>query len=209
MKNWLNTKRIILIILILIIISGIITVGVAGFEKSSDYTPGTRLEVYIPKGYDKQEVINLAKESFANKEISFYEIEKLNQVAGIKVKEYTKDELDNFKTKISDKYEMDKEELELYEVLVPTTRISSIVMPYVIPVLLVTVLSLVYIGIRNFKSNEKLKISLKVLATIAIVLGLYFSVIALLRLPFGIYTMPLALAIYVITLLISVNNSRK
>lgn len=209
MKNWLNTKRIILIILILIIISGIITVGVAGFEKSSDYTSGTRLEVYIPKGYDKQEVINLAKESFANKEISFYEIEKLNQVAGIKVKEYTKEELDNFKTKISDKYEMDKEELELYEVLVPTTRISSIVMPYVIPVLLVTVLSLVYIGIRNFKSNEKLKISLKVLATIAIVLGLYFSVIALLRLPFGIYTMPLALAIYVITLLISVNNSRK
>ena len=209
MKNWLNKKRVILIIFILIIISGIITVAVAGFNKSSDYTAETRLEVYIPKGYEKQEVLSIAKESFANKEISFYEIEKLNQVAGIKVKEYTKDELDNFKTKISEKYEIDKEELELYEVVVPTTRIRSIVTPYVLPMILVTVLSLIYVGIRNFKSNERLKISLKVIATIAIVLGVYFSIIALFRLSFGIYSMPLALTIYIITLLISVNNSRK
>ena len=206
MKNWLNKKRIVLIILILIIISGIITVGVAGFEKSSDYTSGTRLEVYIPKGYEKQEVVTIAKESFENKEVSFYEIEKLNQVAGIKVKKYTKEELDNFKTKIAEKYEMDEESIELYEVSVPTTRISSVVTPYVLPVTLVTALSLIYVGIRNFKPNERLKISLKVLATIAIVLGLYFSIIALFRLPFGIYTMPLALAIYVITLLITVNK---
>ena len=209
MKNWLNKKRVILLILMLIIISGIITVGVIGFEKSSDYTSGTRLEVYIPKGYDKQDVITIAKESFENKEISFYEIEKLNQVAGIKVKEYTKDELDSFKTKISEKYEINKEDIELYEVSVPTTRISSIVIPYILPMLLVTVLSLIYVGIRNFKSNERVKISLKVLVTVAIVLGLYFSIIALLRLQFGTYTMPLALAIYAITLLISVNNSRK
>lgn len=209
MKNKLNKKSVALVIFILIIISGIITVGVAGFEKSSDYAKGTRLEVYIPKGYEKQDVINIAKESFENKEISFYEIEKLNQVAGIKVKKYTKDELDNFKTKIAEKYEMDKKEIELHEVSVPTTRISSIVTPYVLPMILVTGLSLIYVGIRNFKSNERLKILLKVLATITIVVGLYFSIIALFRLPFGIYTMPLALAIYVITLLISVNNSRK
>lgn len=209
MKNKLNKKSVALIIFILIIISGIITVGVAGFEKSSDYATGTRLEVYIPKGYEKQDVISIAKESFENKEISFYEIEKLNQVAGIKVKKYTKDELDNFKTKIAEKYEMDKKEIELHEVSVPTTRISSIVTPYVLPMILVTGLSLIYVGIRNFKSNERLKILLKVLVTITIVIGLYFSIIALFRLPFGIYTMPLALAIYVITLLISVNNSRK
>lgn len=209
MKNKLNKKSVALVIFILIIISGIITVGVAGFEKSSDYAKGTRLEVYIPKGYEKQDVINIAKESFENKEISFYEIEKLNQVAGIKVKKYTKDELDNFKTKIAEKYEMDKKEIELHEVSVPTTRISSIVTPYVLPMILVTGLSLIYVGIRNFKSNERLKILLKVLATITIVIGLYFSIIALFRLPFGIYTMPLALAIYVITLLISVKNSRK
>ena len=134
---------------------------------------------------------------------------KINQVAGIKVKKYTKDELDNFKTKIAEKYEMDKKEIELHEVSVPTTRISSIVTPYVLPMILVTGLSLIYVGIRNFKSNERLKILLKVLVTITIVIGLYFSIIALFRLPFGIYTMPLALAIYVITLLISVNNSRK
>lgn len=209
MKNKLNKKSVALIILILIIISGIITVGVVGFEKSSDYSSGTRLEVYIPKGYEKQDVISIAKESFENKEISFYEIEKLNQVAGIKVKKYTKDELDNFKTKIAEKYEMDKKEIELHEVSVPTTRISSVVTPYVLPMILVTGLSLIYVGIRNFKSNERLKILLKVLAAITIVVGLYFSIIALFRLPFGIYTMPLALAIYVITLLISVKNSRK
>lgn len=209
MKKWLNKQKIFLIILILIIISGIITLGIAGFEKSVEYKAGIRIEVYIPKGYEKQDIINIAKESFVGKEISFVEIEKLNQIAGIKVSEYTQEEMETFKSSISQKYEIEKEKIELYEVAVPKTKISTIVKPYILPIMLVTILSLVYIGIRSIKTNEVLKKSFEFLITIIMTMAIYFSIIVIFRLPFGSFTMPLALSIYIITLLIAVKNIKK
>lgn len=208
MKNWLNKKRLFLIIIILIIVSGIITLCAAGFEKSNEYKAGTRIEVYIPKGYEKQDVINIAKESFTNK-VSFEEVEKLNQVAAIKLQNYTEEELETFKTKISEKYDIDIDSLELQEISLPATRISTAITPYVFPTVLVTVLALIYMLFRNLKSENKWKIIFDIIIKLAIALGLYFSLILILRIPFGSYTMPLALAIYIIILIISVNNIKK
>lgn len=208
MKNWLNKKIIFLIIIILIILSGIITLCVAGFEKSNAYKAGTRIEVYIPKGYEKQDIINIAKESFSNK-VSFEEVEKLNQVAAIKLQNYTEEELETFKTKISEKYDIDIDSLELQEISLPTTRISTAITPYVFPTVLVTVLALIYMVFKNLKSENKWKIILDIIIKLAITLGIYFSLILILRIQFGTYTMPLALAIYIIILIISVNNIKK
>lgn len=207
--NYIFKKnKVILIIISVLIIAGMITMVVTGFEKSSQYQAGTRIEVYIPQGYEKQDVINIAKESFSTKKIGFEEVEKLNQVAGIKINEYSQEELKTFKTKISEKYDIDEKELQVYEITIPKTRIRTAVEPYVFPIILVTVLSLIYILFRNLKSENKWKIILKVVATLAIVLGLYFSIILILQLPFADYTMPLALAIYIITLIILVNNKK-
>lgn len=208
MKKWLNKKRIFLIIIILIILSGIITLCVAGFEKSNAYKAGTRIEVYISKGYEKQDVVNIAKESFSNK-VSFEEVEKLNQVAAIKLQNYTEEELKTFKTKISEKYDIDIDSLELQEIPLPTTRISTAITPYVFPTVLVTVLALIYMVFRNLKSENKWKIILDIIINLALILGLYFSLILILRIPFGTYTMPLALAIYIIILIISVNTIKE
>ena len=209
MNYILKKNKIILIILTALIIAGIITMFVTGFEKASEYQAGTRIEVYIPQGYESQDIINIAKESFNGKQISFEEIEKLNQIAGIRVKEYSKEEFENFKSKVSEKYGIDEKELEIYEILIPTTRIRTALEPYVFPVVLVTVLSLIYVLFRNLKSENKWKTLLKIVLTLAIVLGVYFSLILISGLPFGEYTMPLALAIYLISLIILVNNSNK
>ena len=181
---------------------------VAGFEKSTAYKAGTRIEVYIPKGYEKQDIISIAKESFSNK-VSFEEIEKLNQVAAIKIQNYSEDELETFKTKISEKYNIEKDDLQLQEIPLPTARISTIIMPYIFPIALVTILSLIYMLFINLKSENKWKIILDIIMKLAIALGLYFSLILILRIPFGRYTMPLALAIYIIILIISVNTIKR
>ena len=57
--------------------------------------------------------------------------------------------------------------------------------------------------------KNKWKIILKIVLMLAFALGVYFSLILVLRLPFGSYTMPLALAIYIITLMMSVNNIKE
>lgn len=206
MKKYLNLKTILLAISILIILAGAITLCIAGFEKSIEYKAGTRIEVYIAEGYEKEDIINLAKESFDTDEILFSEVENSNQVAGIKVTKYSQEQLDAYINKVAEKYEIDEEEMEYYEIVVPETKISTIVNPYILPVVLITVLSLIYVIIKNFKANNRIIISLKVLGILVITLCIYFSFIAILRLPFSIYTMPLALAIYIVALLIATNK---
>lgn len=206
MKKYFNIKTIFLAISILIIISGAITIGISRFEKSLEYKAGTRIEVYIPEGYEQQEVMDIAKECFKTEEILFLKIEKVNKVAGIKVINYTQEQLNYYLNKIAEKYEIEAEEMEYYEIIVPETKINTVINPYILPVVSITILSLIYVIIKNYKSNNKIRISLKVLGILVITLCLYFSIIALFRLQFSIYTMPLAFAIYIVTLLIAVNK---
>lgn len=208
MKSMLKKNTIILVILAVLNIAGLITMFVTGFEKESEYKAGTRIEIYIPKGYEKQDILDIAKESFNEKQITFVEVEKLNQVAGIKlVDEYTEEEFEKFKTEISKKYEIEEKSLEIHEIKLPTTRIRTVLEPYVFPVVLVTIISLIYILFRNLKSEDKWKKVLKIILILSIVLGTYFSLILISGLHFGTCTMPLALAIYIITLIILVNNN--
>lgn len=204
-----NLNKIVLVVLILLIISGIIILGVKGFNKSPEYIAGTKIEVYIEKGYNKDDIVNIARECFSNKDIYFKEVEKLNQVASIKIKDYSEEELNNYKAKISEKYDIEKDSLRLYEVQVPTTQIRTVITPYILPVVLVTVIFLVYVLFRNLKSKDKWKIIIKILLILIIALGIYFSLVLVLRLPFGMYTMPIALAIYISTLIVLVNNMKK
>ncbi len=206
MKKYFRIKVILTVISILIIIAGAATLYVAGFEKSIEYKAGTRIEIYIPQGYEKDDIINLAKESFETDEILLSRLDNINKVAGIKVAEYSQEQLDTYINNVVEKYRIVEEEKEIKKVIIPETRISTVLNPYVLPVLLITVLSLIYIIIRNYRSNNKIKMSLKVLGILVTTLCVYFSIIALFKIPFSIYTMPFALAIYIVTLLIAVNK---
>lgn len=202
MKELTKKNKIVLCILILFILAGIIILVTAGFRKSTLYTAGSRIEVYLPQGYQKEEIINIAQECFPNQKIEFEEIEKLEQVASIRLKNYTAEELENYKTKIAEKYEIDKESLEIEEVKLPKIKISTVIKPYVVPLLLISFLTLVYTFLRNLKSENKWKIVLRILISLIVTLGLYFSVLVIIRIPFGSYTMPVALAIYLITIML-------
>lgn len=208
MKDIWKKNKITLLVLTILIIAGIIILGISGFEKSPDLKAGTKIEIYIPQGYEKQDIINIANQSFGKDYLAFEEVEKLNQIAGIKVSNYTEEQLNDFKSKMSEKYEIKTEELEMYEIPMPTVRISTLVEPYVFPIILATITSLIYVLFRNLRSENKWKIILRMVLTLIVILATYFSLILIFRLPFGNYTMPVALAIYIITLIILVNNKK-
>ena len=81
-------------------------------------------------------------------------------------------------------------------------------MPYVIPNIITKLVALVYIFIKNLKTDNKLKNVLGMLLSLVVVEGLYFSLIAIIRIPFGILTMPIALALFIITLLVQPNCTK-
>ncbi len=209
MKKITENKKILIIAILIIIVAGIIFLAVKGFNKGIIYDSATRIECYIPSGYEKADIENITNETFSNKNVTVQDIEKLNQMVSIKIKDYSEEELENFKTKISEKYGIDKDKLEIYEIKIPTTRISTIVKPYVLPVSIVTVLSLVYIALRNIKSKEAVKKVIKVALTLVLVAGIYFSILVIAQIPINEYTMPIALMLYVLTLLIEVIKLNK
>lgn len=209
MKKITENKKILIIAILIIIVAGIIFLAVKGFNKGIIYDSATRIECYIPSGYEKADIENITNETFSNKNVTVQDIEKLNQMVSIKIKDYSEEELENFKTKISEKYGIDKDKLEIYEIKIPTTRISTIVKPYVLPVSIVTVLSLVYIALRNIKSKEAVKKVIKVALTLVLVAGIYFSILVISQIPINEYTMPIALMLYVLTLLIEVIKLNK
>lgn len=209
MKKITENKKILVIAILIIIIAGIVFLAVKGFNKGIIYDSATRIECYIPSGYEKSDIETITNETFSNKNVTVQDIEKLNQIVSIKIKDYSEEELENFKTKISEKYGIDKEKLEIYEIELPTTRISTIVKPYVLPVSIVTILSLVYIALRNIKNKEAIKKVIKLAITLVLVAGVYFSILVIAQIPINEYTMPIALMLYVLTLLIEVIKLNK
>ena len=200
--------KIMIAIVVAIIISGIVITILYGLNKDISYQKSRKIEVNIPKGYEKEDISQIANEVFSNKDIQIQDMEKTNQVVSIRIKEYTSDELNNFKTKILEKYDVDQEDLSVYEIEVPETKISTLVTPYIFSVGLVTVLSIVYLALRNIKSNAGKKV-LTLIISLIMVLGLYFSIIAITRIPVSEYTMPIALTVYVATLLITLGIINK
>ena len=203
-----NMIKLMITILAAIIASGIVIVKLHGFNKDISYQKATRIEVNIPKGYEKDDIKQIAEETFGNKNIQVQDIEKTNQVVSLRIKDYTEDELNNFKTKISEKYGIEQDKLTVEEIKIPGTRMLTLVTPYMFSLGLATVLSIIYIGLRNIK-KEPLKKVLKVILGLIAALGVYFSIIAIARIPVNEYTMPIALTVYVAALLIIVGKINK
>ena len=155
MKMKMNTKlgKIICVVIALILLAGIIMLFTVGFNKHITYRKGTKIEAKINNGYEKADIEAMAKEAFPNREIEVQDIEKLNQVFAVKLENYTEEELNDFKAKIVEKYELKKDEVTLEEVPVPAARVQSLVKPYVFSMGLVTVLSAVYVAVRNAKNQ--------------------------------------------------------
>lgn len=208
MKEMSKFKKIIAIMIAIVIIAGIIMLVVKGFNKDISYQKSTKIEVNIPQGYEKNDIKQIVNEIFSDKNIQLQDIEKTNQVVSIRIKNYTEDELNNFKSKISEKYGIDKDKLTVYEIEVPATKITTIIIPYVFSISLVTILSVAYVALRNIK-KDALKKVVKLITNLIVVAGLYFSIIVLTQIPVNEYIMPVALALYVATLLITIIKFNK
>jgi len=182
---------------------------IKGFNKEQYYSANMKLEVYIENGYDKNTIKEIAKESFGDKEFNLEEIEKLGQVVAIRIKNPSEEEIETFKNKIMEKYQIEEKEFELYQIDMPTVRIRTFVEPYIFPIILITILSLIFVGIISKKSKKIIENICKIIIKLIIISGVYFSILLICRLQFGTYTMPIALAIYLLTLLVSVNKIQK
>lgn len=200
-----KSKILIYIIIAVLIIAGIISIYFNKLNYTLMYSDNTRIDIYIGKDYNMKDIEQIAKEVFQKQEIKYQKVETFNDTVALTVKQASEEQINLLKEKVKTKYE-----LETTDNLVTTSNVGhvkgrDIVKPYIVPVAIATLAILIYTSIRYIKLGM-FKTIYNLLLKLILIEAIYLSIIAIFRLPIGIYTMPIAIALYLIVIMSVIIN---
>lgn len=195
MNKIMKNKMISYIVIVLIILVGIAAIFAFKLNYTLMYGEHTTINVYLGKAYNLQEIKPIVEETLGKQETVYQEIETFGDSIAITVKEATEEQISNLESKLKEKYEIESTETILQTNKIGHLRGRDIVKPYVVPMLIATIIVLVYIGIRYIKLGV-IKVIFTLLLRLVVSEALLLCAIAILRIPIGIYTMPVAMLIY-------------
>ena len=199
MKQLTAKQKIICIVIIAIILAGISVICTTGFNLSLMYSNNKRIDVYIGKDFSLGDIKALADETFeGNKVLQTAEI--LDDYATVTVKEASEEQIDSFKTKVAEKYNVSESLQSIKTTEVPSVDVIDVMKPYIFPITLTTLIAIIYLAIR-FREKNILKVCAKVIISLIIIEASYFSIIAITRIPFSDLIMPVGLLIYIVSLM--------
>lgn len=202
MEKIKNTK-IIYLVAVLIIIIGIAVTCICKTNFSLEYSEHTRIDVYIGKEFNIDDIKQIAKEVFKNKEIKYQNIETFNDSIAINIKELNDEELTVLKDKVKEKYQIEEIDSNVTTMIIPHYRIRDMIKPYIIPMVITTIIILAYAGIRYLKLGAFI-VTIKLLVRLIVSQAVFASIIQILRIPVGVYMVPVAILIYILTIMATV-----
>lgn len=201
-------KKIIILAISIVIIVGIIITAVVGFNFELMYQDSKKVELYLNKEFEISDMKQIANEVFENKETIIQKVEVFEDSVSIIAKDITEEQKNNLVTKVNEKYgtELQVESTEI--ISIPHTKGKDIIKPYIVPYIISTAIILCYMAIRYYKLNT-VKVLGKLILGIILVQAILFSLFAITRLPISRYTMPISIAVYILTLLQATNMFEK
>jgi len=204
----MNKKLIILGISLVIIIAGIAMEYISGFNKELEYDNHARLNIYMNKASNLEDVKQIVSEVL-NRDLEIEYTDEFRDTITIKTKEISEDELSNIKAKLKEKYEYEEDADYTMLINVPEMRIIDLVKVYIKPIVISLVITLIYLGIA-FRKAGIYKSIIEPGLTVIIIGALYVSIIAICRIPINAYIIPLGILIYIVSLLgITLNLIKK
>lgn len=195
MNKVMKNKMISYIVIALIILVGIAAIFAFKLNFTLMYSEHTTINVYLGKAYNLQEIKQIVEETLGKQETIYQEIETFGDSLAITVKEATDEQVSNLEAKLKEKYEIESTEQILQTNKLGHLRGRDIVKPYIVPMLISTIIILIYIGSRYSKLGT-IKVVLTLLLRLAVSEALLLSIIAIIRIPIGVYTMPVAILLY-------------
>lgn len=195
----LKTKILAIVIAIVIIVGTIVTVT-TGLNFDLRYQEAKRIQLYLEKDFEIADIKKITDEILPNQPVMIQKVEVFEDMVSILAKDITEKQKEDIINKVNEKYgkELTVESVEITKI--PHTRGRDIVKPYIAPFMIATIIILVYMAIRYYK--------LGIFATIAKTVGLLviteatlLGMMAITRIPIGRVTIPLVLAVYVLSLL--------
>ena len=200
MKNMSVKSKILIIIMIIVIVAGIIVIWTKGFNFDLKYEKSQKIELYLEQEFEIDDIKAITNEVMPGKQVIIQKVEVFEDTISIIAKEITDEEKSSLITKINEKYgtELSADSVEIENI--PHTRGRDIIMPYVVPFIIATVIILVYMAVRYHKLGS-VKAIAKVIGVNILTQIILMSVIAITRIPFGRLTIPMVLVVYLLTMI--------
>lgn len=199
----IKSPKIIYLVAVLIIIVGIIVTCIWKTNFSLEYSEHTRINVYIGKEFNIDDIKQIAEEVFEKKEIKYQNIEIFNDSIAINVKELNDEELALLKEKVKEKYEIEEIDSNITTMIIPHYRIRDIIKPYIVPIIITTIIILAYVGIRYLKLGL-FTVIITLLIRLIVSEAVFTSIIQIFRIPVGVYTIPVAILVYILVTIATV-----
>lgn len=185
-------KKILYGLIALIILLGIIMYFVHGFNIGNMYGANTKLGLYIETGINLDEVKTIVNESFNGKEAIYQDVEYFGEMLLITLPTVTDEEVDNFLSKINEKYSLDYTKDDLDIMAMPSMSFYEIVKPYLLPLLLSVGIAIVYLAIR-YHSLGIGRMIVKPIIAIVLVELIIMSAYLIANIPIDISIVPASL----------------
>lgn len=203
MKN-----KIIIGILFIIIVVGVVITSICGLNFDLIYSDHKEIDIYIGKEFNNQDIYQIVQEVIGKQRTSIQKVELYEDMVSIKIKDITDEQIQNINTKINEKYEIENKVEDIVVTSVPKVKEIDLVKPYILPLIISFVIFIIDIVIYNSIYAHKgrkvntLKETSKAAIIIIGVQLLYLSIIAITRLPVNHFTMPISIAIYIISTIV-------
>lgn len=202
-----NKNVIILAIAMIIVIAAIIVTSTIGFNKQLRYQDSQRIDIYVASEVDVNKVKNIANEVLGNKNM-VQTIEIYQDMITIRAKSISDEQKNSIVNKIKESYEFEQTAESTKIEDIPATRIRDMFKKYVLPFVISFVIILVYIVIR-YHEKGILKVCAEAILTPVFCEILLISMIAILRIPVGLYTPTLVLITYIASITYAVMKIEK
>lgn len=208
MKQFIKSKQLKIILIILVILAGIVMIAVKGFNFDLKYQDTQRVELYLQTEFNNEDIKQITNEVFGNQKVMIQKVEVFEDSVSITTTSISDEQKNNLITKINEKYgtELTAEDTQVENIA--HTRGRDLIKPYILPFAIAVIATLVYLGIRYYRLNTA-KVLAKSIGILLLTQILLFSAIAITRIPIGRLTIPMVLLVYLVTLFVITNRFEK
>ncbi len=196
----INKKtKIVAFLIAIVIIVGIIVTLTMGLNFDLRYQEAKQIKLYLGKDFEISDIKQITNEILSHQSVMIQKIEVYEDTVNILTNEITEEQKNNIINKVNEKYGTELSADSIQITTIPHTKGRDIIKPYVSPFILATVVILVYMAIRYYKLGV-IQTVLKTIIFLVITQGVLLSVMAIVRIPIGRLTIPMVLAVYILSL---------
>lgn len=199
MKETTKKQKMIIAIIILIIIAGIIITATMGLNFDLRFQESKKVELYLGKDFEIKDIKQITNEVIPNQYVIVQKVEVYEDSVSIIAKDINDEQKQNLVNKVNEKYgtEISNDTTEI--VTIPHTRGRDLVKPYILPFAISMIIILVYMAVR-YRKLGVIKTVLQTIFVCILTQVVLLSIIAITRIPVGRLTMPISVAVYLLTL---------